>query len=82
MRMIEITSEKKHKMSELVEESLKNLGKLMNCIEHLESHKEDYEDDDGEEFSMKHGRYGSMSKHRRYKDDDDDKDYHEYRRRY
>lgn len=72
MKMIEISREKKHKMSELVEDCLKSMGKLMNCLESLSEEETD-------EYEMKYGRYGTMShkKHNRYDEDEyGDEEYH------
>ena len=41
MRIIKITEHKKEKLSDYAEKALKNMGKLMQCIEDL-----DEEDDD------------------------------------
>lgn len=71
MKMIEISYEKKHKMAELIEDSLRSLGKVMNCLEQLS-------EEDSEEMYMKHGRYGSMSRKHHYNDEEET----DYRRKY
>lgn len=47
MRIIKITEHKKEKLSDYAEKALKNMGKLMQCIEDLD---EDDDDDMGERF--------------------------------
>lgn len=53
MRIIKITENKKEKLSDYAEKALKNMGKLMQCIEDLDEEDddmgermEDWEDDD------------------------------------
>lgn len=70
MRMIQITDEKKEKLSSYVEKVLHYAGKMMQCVENLESPDEDY----GE-------RYGSRMGMRDWDNDDDDRMYGERRRR-
>lgn len=53
MRVIKITEHSKEKMSDYAEKALKNMGKLMQCIEDLEDDDdmgERYDDDDDEGY--------------------------------
>ena len=76
MRIIKITENKKEKLSDYAEKALKNMGKLMQCIEELDEEDddmgermEDWEDDDmGERDGYRGGGYnggGSMGERRR-----------------
>lgn len=65
MRIIKITENKKEKLSDYAEKALKNMGKLMQCIEDLDEEDddmgermEDWEDDDMGE----RGGYGGGSR--------------------
>jgi hypothetical protein len=65
MRIIKITENKKEKLSDYAEKALKNMGKLMQCIEELDEEDddmgermEDWEDDDMGE----RGGYGGGSR--------------------
>ena len=65
MRIIKITESKKEKLSDYAEKALKNMGKLMQCIEELDEEDddmgermEDWEDDDMGE----RGGYGGGSR--------------------
>lgn len=63
---IVITESKKEKMSSLVEKSLKAMGKLMQCIEDLDSSSygnrdEDWEDDDDDDDFGQRGGYSGRS---------------------
>lgn len=65
MRIIKITEHKKEKFSDYAEKALKNMGKLMQCIEDLDEEDddmgermEDWEDDDMGE----RGGYGGGSR--------------------
>lgn len=63
MRIIKIEESKKEKMSDYAEKALKNMGKLMQCIEDLdddddmgERYDDDYDDDDmGERDDYRQG---------------------------
>lgn len=63
MRVIKITEHKKEKLSDYAEKALKNMGKLMQCIEDLDEDDEmgerfdDYDDDD--EMGYRQGGGGS-----------------------
>lgn len=53
MRIIKIEESKKEKMSDYAEKALKNMGKLMQCIEDLDDDDdmgERYDDDDDEGY--------------------------------
>ena len=74
MRIIKITENKKEKLSDYAEKALKNMGKLMQCIEDLDDEDmgERYDDDDdddnmGERDGYRGGGYGggSMGERRR-----------------
>lgn len=61
MTMIQITEEKKEKMSELCEKMLRIGGKLMQCLENMEDSsemgmREPYEDDEYDD--SRHDRMG------------------------
>ena len=65
MRIIKISENKKEKLSDYAEKALKNMGKLMQCIEDLDEEDddmgermEDWEDDDMGE----RGGYGGGSR--------------------
>ena len=70
MRIIKITEHKKEKLSDYAEKALKNMGKLMQCIEDLDEEDddmgermEDWEDDDmGERGGYGGGGYGGGSR--------------------
>lgn len=74
--MIQISSDKIEKMSEIAEKMLKYGGKLMTCIEELSEgrgnermgRRENWDDDDDEETNYRRGGYrsNSMSKSRYY----------------
>lgn len=51
MRIIKITEHKRDKLSDYAEKALKNMGKLMQCIEDLDDDDmgERYDDDDDDE---------------------------------
>lgn len=75
MRIIKITEHKRDKLSDYAEKALKNMGKLMQCIEDLDDEDmgERYDDDDddddmGERDGYRGGGYnggGSMGERRR-----------------
>lgn len=80
MRIIKITEHKRDKLSDYAEKALKNMGKLMQCIEDLddddmgERYDDDDDDDDmGERDGYRGGGYngggynggGSMGERRR-----------------
>lgn len=79
MRIIKITEHKKDKLSDYAEKALKNMGKLMQCIEDLDEddmgeRDDDFDDDDddmGEREGYRGGGYnggyrgGSMGERRR-----------------
>ena len=74
MRIIKITENKKEKLSDYAEKALKNMGKLMQCIEDLddedmgERYDDDDDDDMGERDGYRGGGYnggGSMGERRR-----------------
>lgn len=77
MRIIRIEESKKEKMSDYAEKALKNMGKLMQCIEDLDDDDdmgERYDDDDWDDDDMgERGDYnrggnrggGSMGERRR-----------------
>lgn len=54
MRIIKITEHKKDKLSDYAEKALKNMGKLMQCIEDLDDEDmgERYDDDDDDDDDM------------------------------
>lgn len=69
MRIIKITENKKEKLSDYAEKALKNMGKLMQCIEDLDEEDddmgermEDWEDDDMGERGGYGGNYGGGSR--------------------
>ena len=69
MRIIKITENKKEKLSDYAEKALKNMGKLMQCIEELDEEDddmgermEDWEDDDMGERGGYGGSYGGGSR--------------------
>jgi hypothetical protein len=69
MRIIKITEHKKEKLSDYAEKALKNMGKLMQCIEDLDEEDddmgermEDWEDDDMGERGGYGGNYGGGSR--------------------
>lgn len=71
MRVIKITEHKKEKLSDYAEKALKNMGKLMQCIEDLDEEDddmgermEDWDDDDdmGERGGYGGGSYGGGSR--------------------
>lgn len=74
MRIIKITEHKRDKLSDYAEKALKNMGKLMQCIEDLDEddmgERDDDDDDDdmGERDGYRGGGYnggGSMGERRR-----------------
>lgn len=77
MRVIEITESKLDKMSDLAEEMLTAVGRLMHCISELG-------EESGLNMRMGDGDYRSMSTMRRRheRDDYDGDDFGERRRRY
>ena len=69
MRIIKISENKKEKLSDYAEKALKNMGKLMQCIEDLDEEDddmgermEDWEDDDMGERGGYGGNYGGGSR--------------------
>lgn len=89
MIMIEISEQKKEKLSEHIEKALHELGKAMACVEQFGgeygqrggSYGNRYDDDDMR-MGMR-GRYGMRGRmgYRDEDDDDDDEDFGERRRR-
>ena len=64
MRIIKITENKKEKLSDYAEKALKNMGKLMQCIEDLDDEDmgERYDDDDDDDDMGERDGYGGGSR--------------------
>lgn len=64
MRIIKITEHKKEKLSDYAEKALKNMGKLMQCIEDLDDEDmgERYDDDDDDNDMGERDGYGGGSR--------------------
>lgn len=89
MTMIEITDKKVEKLSEHIEESLRSLGKAMQCVEQMMEEggmgeREGMPSNRGGGYGNRYGerepmpRYGNRMG---YRDEDDDEDWGERRRR-
>lgn len=78
--MIEISEQKKEKLSEHIEKALHEMGKAMACVEQFGG---EYGHRDGSYGSRYDGSYGSRGGSMGYREweDDDDEDYGERRGR-
>lgn len=73
MRIIEITEDKREKLSHNVEKALKYMGKVMQCVESLEEDEEmGYRENDDYEDRGRMGNRQPMGRRREREDWEDD----------
>lgn len=81
MRVIEITEDKREKLSHNVEKALKYMGKVMQCIDTLEDDDMGYRENDGYGYRGDMGNRQPMGRRHEREDWEDDDDIGERRRR-
>ena len=80
MRVIEITEDKREKLSHNVEKALKYMGKVMQCVESLEDDDMGYRENDDYGYRGRMGERYPMGRRHERDDWDEDDDMGERRR--